>query len=191
MARFLDPTRGELYFNTTPLPQFSLAGLNQQVSIVMQNTQPMPCSLKENLQLFAPDATAVEITDYLEKLNLLTRLQQLPKGLDSLVGHDITLSGGEAQRLAIARVLLSKAPILLFDEPTSALDPQNAELFFQLLNQEQRTRVLVTHDLSYLCHADTVILLEEGQIIAQGTHLQLSEHTPQYQQLLSALEDAA
>lgn len=191
MARFLDPTRGELYFDTTPLPQFSLAGLNQQVSIVMQNTQPMPYSLKENLQLFAPDATDVEITDYLEKLNLLTRFQQLPKGLDSLVGHDITLSGGEAQRLAIARVLLSKAPILLFDEPTSALDPQNAELFFQLLSQDPRTRILITHDLASLCHADTVILLEEGQIIAQGTHQQLSEHTPQYQQLLHALEETA
>ncbi|MEX9542584.1 ABC transporter ATP-binding protein, partial [Escherichia coli] len=81
------------------------------------------------------------------------------------------------------RVLLSKAPILLFDEPTSALDPQNAELFFQLLSQDPRTRILITHDLASLCHADTVILLEEGQIIAQGTHQQLSEHTPQYQQL--------
>ncbi|MCW2256937.1 ABC-type multidrug transport system fused ATPase/permease subunit [Providencia alcalifaciens] len=190
MARFLDPTSGSLLLNATNLTELSLTGLNQQVAIVMQNSQPMPCSLKENLQLFAPNSTEAEIVDYLEKLNLLARIQQLPKRLDSIVGRDITLSGGKVQRLAIVRALLSTAPILLLDEPTSALDPQSAEVFFELLENEKRTRVLITHDLTCLSRSDSVILMDNGKVIAQGNHQQLFERVPQYQQLLSALKEA-
>ena len=194
MARFLDPTHGNIslnnnHFGTVTLPQLSLNGLNQQISIVMQNTQPIPCSLRDNLQLFSSYSTTEDIHHYLEALNLLPILAQHPKGIDSIVGTDINLSGGEAQRLAIARTLLSPAPILLFDEPTSALDPQNAQRVLTLLETDERTRVLVTHDLNCLTRVNKVFLLDNGELIAQGTHQQLSEHCLQYQQLLSALEE--
>lgn len=133
MARFLDPTEGSITFNNMPLHALSLNGLNQMVAIVMQNTSPLPYSIRENLQLFAPTASEDGMNHYLDALNLLPLIKQQPKGLDSIVGQDLTLSGGEAQRLAIARALLSPAPLLLFDEPTSALDPQNAQRVLALL----------------------------------------------------------
>jgi|GEM_PF-851151 len=189
MARFLDPSQGTVLFNQTPLPELSLATLNQQVAIVMQNPQPMPCSLRENLQLFAPNATESDLHYYLEALNLLPLVQQSPKGLDSVIGKEIVLSGGESQRLAIARALLSPAPLLLFDEPTSALDPQNAQRVLSLLHAESRTCVFVTHHLDSLNLANRVLLMKEGQLIAQGSHKDLAEISMDYQQLLSALEE--
>ena len=189
MARFLDPTQGEITLNNIALSEFSLTGLNQQITIVMQNTQPMPYSLRENLQLFAPNATINEINKYLKKLNLLSLVAQHPKGLESIIGKDINLSGGEAQRLAIARALLSPAPILLFDEPTSALDPQNAQCVLSALQEEKRTCILITHELACLDFVGQVLLLDNGELIATGTHQQLSNNNPHYQQLLSALVD--
>lgn len=194
MARFLDPTHGNISLKNInvddiPLPQLSLTGLNQQISIVTQNTQPMPCSLRDNLQLFSPHSTTEDIFYYLDALNLLSILEQQPKGIDSIIGSNINLSGGEAQRLAIARTLLSTAPILLFDEPTSALDPQNSQQVLTLLEADKRTRVLVTHDLNCLNQVSKVFLLDKGELIAQGTHQQLSEHCLQYQLFLSALEE--
>lgn len=189
MARFLDPTAGNVLFNSVPLPQLSLTSLNRTVSIVMQNTPPLPCSVRENLQLFAPKATEDEMYRYLDALNLLSLLKQQPKGLDAVIGQDMQLSGGEAQRLAIARALLSPAPLLLLDEPTSALDPQNAQRVLNLLHTEPRTCVLITHDLSGLGLVDRVLLLDSGKLIAQGSHQQLSMQSEPYQQLLRALED--
>lgn len=188
MARFLDPSQGTISFNQIPLPELSLTALNRQVAIVMQNPQPMSCSLKENVQLFAPQASENEIYHYLEALDLLPLIQQSPKGLDSQIGKEMVLSGGESQRLAIARALLSPAPLLLFDEPTSALDPQNAQRVLSLLQSEPRTCVLVTHHLDSLNLANRVLLLKEGQLIAQGTHKDLADTSIDYQQLLSALE---
>lgn len=189
MARFLDPSQGTVLFNQIPLPELSLTALNQQVAIVMQNPQPMPCSLRENLQLFAPHATESDMNHYLEALNLLPLVQQSPKGLDSVIGKEMLLSGGESQRLAIARALLSPAPLLLFDEPTSALDPQNAQRVLSLLQSDARTCVLVTHHLGSLNLANRVLLLKEGQLIAQGTHEDLANTSMDYQQLLRALEE--
>ncbi|MEQ5288297.1 ABC transporter ATP-binding protein [Providencia huaxiensis] len=189
MARFLDPTAGNVLFNSVPLPQLSLTSLNRTVSIVMQNTPPLPCSVRENLQLFAPKATEDEMYRYLDALNLLSLLKQQPKGLDAVIGQDMQLSGGEAQRLAIARALLSPAPLLLLDEPTSALDPQNAQRVLNLLHTEPRTCVLITHDLSGLGLVDRVLLLDSGKLIAQGSHQQLSMQSEPYQQLLRARED--
>lgn len=189
MARFLDPTQGTVLFNQTPLPELSLATLNQQIAIVMQNPQPMPCSLRENLQLFAPNATESDMNHYLEALNLLPLVQQSPKGLDSIIGKEMALSGGESQRLAIARALLSPAPLLLFDEPTSALDPQNAQQVLSQLHAESRTCVFVTHHLGSLNLANRVLLLKEGQLIAQGSHKELAKTSIDYQQLLRALEE--
>lgn len=189
MARFLDPTEGNITFNNIPLHALSLCGLNQMVAIVMQNTPPLPYSIRENLQLFAPTASEGEMNRYLDALNLLPLIKQQPKGLDSIVGQDLTLSGGEAQRLAIARALLSPAPLLLFDEPTSALDPQNAQRVLAILQAQCRSCVLVTHDLNGLNRVDRVLLLDNGELIAQGSHQQLSTHSEPYQQLLRALEN--
>lgn len=189
MARFLDPTAGNVLFNSVPLPQLSFTSLNHTVSIVMQNTPPLPCSVRENLQLFAPNATEDEMYRYLDALNLLPLVKQQPKGLDAVIGQDMQLSGGEAQRLAIARALLSPAPLLLLDEPTSALDPQNAQRVLNLLHSEPRTCVLITHDLNGLGLADRVLLLDNGKLIAQGSHQQLAIQSEPYQQLLRALED--
>ncbi|WP_273846627.1 ABC transporter ATP-binding protein [Providencia rettgeri] len=189
MARFLDPTKGNVLFNSVPLPLLSLTSLNRTVSIVMQSTSPLPCSVRENLRLFAPNATEDDMYRYLGELNLLSLVKQQPKGLDAVIEQDVVLSGGEAQRLAIARALLSPAPLLLLDEPTSALDPQNAQRVLNLLHSEPRTCVFVTHDLNGLNLADRILLLGNGKLIAQGSHQQLSIHSEPYQQLLRALEE--
>lgn len=189
LARFSDPTKGQITLNETPLSELSMTALNQALAVVMQKTQPLSVSIKDNLTLFAPEATDAEIEQVIIKTNLQEVIDQQSQGLDTCIGQDVLLSGGEAQRLAIARALLIPTPILLLDEPTSALDPENAQYILQTLLAEKRTRVMITHDLSFLQHADQVIYMENGQILAQGRHLDLMATDSHYKNQLTAQEN--
>lgn len=102
------------------------------------------------------------------------------KGMDAVTGTDVYLSGGEAQRLAIARALIAQSPLLLADEPTSALDPDNAAHIFAALTGGTGTRVIVTHDLALARCADRLVFMAEGTVAATGTHDELLAQCPAY-----------
>lgn len=183
IARFMDPTHGEIKLGTQNIRHFSQQALNQIVTVVMQNSLPLPISLRDNLLLFNPQAKQQTIDDAITKANLTEVIAAQSKGLEAIVEQDVYLSGGEAQRLAIARALLAQSPILLADEPTSALDPHNAQHVFTALRQHNGIRIVVTHSLQLSQYADRIVMMENGQIVAQGSHEQLLADCQAYRAL--------
>lgn len=110
------------------------------------------------------------------------------KGIDARIGTDVQLSGGEAQRLAIARALIAQSPLLLADEPTSALDPENAGMIFDALLSSPGTRLIVTHDLMLARRADRLLFMADGTVAATGTHEVLMAECAAYREFVTQQE---
>ena len=154
-------------------------------------------TLRENLLLASPDADDAACEKVLRAVNLGEVLDRHPDGLDAQVGEDgIMLSGGEKQRLAIARALLAAPPVLLLDESTASLDGVNERLMREALDSVAtgRTLVVIAHRLSTVVDSDKIIVLDKGNVVGEGTHAELVETTPLYRelaqhQLLVASED--
>jgi subfamily B ATP-binding cassette protein MsbA len=133
-------------------------------------------SVEDNLRLTNPTATEDELWAALEGAHLKTFVQHLPQGLATAVGErGVLLSGGQKQRLAIARALLRNTEVVVLDEATSALDNQSEKMVQQALEtlMAERTVLVIAHRLSTITHADTIVVMEEGLIVEQGTHSQL------------------
>ncbi len=134
--------------------------------------------MAENLAYGKPDATPEQMAAAARAANAEDFILRLPQGYDTIIGErGATLSGGEKQRLAIARALLKDAPILILDEPTSALDAHTEELLLQALNVlvRGRTAFIIAHRLSTIRRADRIVVLEGGRIVESGTHHELLE----------------
>jgi ATP-binding cassette subfamily B protein len=152
--------------------------MRKQLGFVTQDTNLFSGSIRENMKFVKPDATDEEIYEALEKSSALTIINNKEQGLDTLLGEGgKKLSGGEKQRLSIARALLRKPRLLIFDEATSALDSITEEQINQTVRQisslKQQITILIAHRLSTIMHADTIYVLEKGRIVEQGSHLEL------------------
>lgn len=187
IERFYDPDAGTLALHGHDLRSLDRAELRAQIGYVEQDTPVLAGTLRENLLIGAPTATDDDCSRVLETVNLgklLTRDGSL--GLDTQVGENgIMLSGGEKQRLAIARALLTAPPILLLDESTASLDGVNERLMREALDSVAtgRTLVVIAHRLSTVVDSDLIVVLDGGQVIGQGTHAELVEQVPLYREL--------
>jgi ATP-binding cassette subfamily B protein/subfamily B ATP-binding cassette protein MsbA len=153
-----------------------VGSLRQQVAIVLQEPFIFPFTVAENIAYGRPEATHEEIVAAAVAANADGFIRLLPDGYDTVIGErGATLSGGEKQRLAIARAFLKDAPILILDEPTSALDAQTEAHLLDALERlmEKRTTLIIAHRLSTIRNADRILVLDHGEIVEQGRHAEL------------------
>lgn len=172
------PESGMISYNGSAYDTIETDDLRNQIGLVAQDTQLFSGTLRENLQFVKPEASDEELIAVLQKSACNTLLERADKGLDTIIGEGgIKVSGGEKQRIAIARALLRNPHLLIFDEATSALDSlTEAEItatIRDLSEDKQHITILVAHRLSTIMHADCIYVMELGKIVEQGTHAEL------------------
>jgi ATP-binding cassette subfamily B protein len=188
-ARFYDPTRGTIRLDGIALPDISRHDLRRRVAVVTQEVFLFHASLRENICYGVPDASDRELADVIEAAQLHDLVERLPHGLETIVGErGYRLSGGEKQRVSIARALLCQAPYLLLDEATSSLDSQAERLIQMALETlvQGRTVIAIAHRLSTIQRADQILVVQDGQIVERGTHETLLQNSGLYQRLYMA-----
>ena len=169
------PQQGTIQYNNVDREDIDFDVLRTQIGFVTQDTQLFAGTIKENLLFVNPTATDEEILDVLKKASCNTLLARADKGLDTLIGEGgVKVSGGEKQRLSIARALLRHPHLLIFDEATSSLDSLTEEeitnTIKQVSSQQEQITVLIAHRLSTIMHADRIYVLEKGEVVETGTH---------------------
>jgi ATP-binding cassette subfamily B protein len=172
------PKQGTIFYNEYHNQEIDFDQLREHIGFVTQDTQLFSGSIRENLLFVKPDASDQECLEVLEKAAASNLLKRADKGLDTIIGEGgVKVSGGEKQRLSIARALLRKPDVIVFDEATSALDSLTEEEISRTIravsaNREHIT-VLIAHRLSTIMHANKIVVLEKGHIAEQGTHDEL------------------
>jgi ATP-binding cassette subfamily B protein/subfamily B ATP-binding cassette protein MsbA len=176
LIRFFDPSSGRVLIDGHDLRALRIRSLRQQVAMVLQEPFIFPLSAADNIAYGRPDASRAEIEAAAVAANAEGFIRRLPGGFDAVVGErGATLSGGEKQRLSIARALLKDAPILILDEPTSAVDARTEGLLLEALHclMRGRTTFVIAHRLSTIRTADRILVLDGGEIVEQGRHAEL------------------
>jgi ATP-binding cassette subfamily B protein len=176
VARLYDVERGRITIDGIDLRGATLSSLARTIGVVSQETYLFHASIKDNLRFAKPEASDEEIEDAARAARIHDLIVSLPEGYDTTVGErGYRFSGGEKQRIAIARTILRNPPVLVLDEATSALDTQTERAVQEALDHlaEERTTIAIAHRLSTIRDADQIIVLERGQIVERGTHDEL------------------
>ncbi|WP_420880672.1 ABC transporter ATP-binding protein [Rhodococcus sp. (in: high G+C Gram-positive bacteria)] len=177
LPRFFDPTSGSIKIGGVDLREIGSRNLYRTVSFVFQDVRLLRASIADNIALATLHAERDDVTRAARLANIEARILELPRGYDSVVGDDANLSGGEAQRIAIARALLADTPVLVLDEATAFADPQTEQavrLALATLGGD-RTILVIAHRLETIADADTVVVLEDGAIVEHGRPDELRE----------------
>lgn len=186
IPRFYDVTGGKILLDGTDIRDFKVRSLRDKIGMVLQDNILFSDSVLANILLGRPGATREEVIEAAKAANAHDFIMNLPDGYDTKVGErGIKLSGGQKQRLAIARVFLKNPPILILDEATSALDLESEHLIQETLEilAKDRTTFIVAHRLSTITHADRIILIEHGEVVEAGSHVELMEKKGNYYKL--------
>lgn len=188
LTRFYDVNEGEVKIDNVNVKNISLKSLRDLMGLVTQDSVLFNDTIKGNISLGKPDATDEEIIEALKIANAYEFVKDLPNGIYTNVGDSGNkLSGGQKQRLSIARAVLKNPPIMILDEATSALDTESERLVQQALENmmQNRTSVVIAHRLSTIQKADTIVVMQKGEIVERGTHDELLAKNGMYARLVS------
>ncbi len=186
IPRFFDVTGGSVSVNGKDIRDYTVHSLREQIGVVTQSTVLFNRSVADNISYGSPDATREQIEDVARRANAHKFIMELEDGYDTVIGErGSLLSGGMAQRVAIARALLKNPPILILDEATSALDTESERLVQGALDElmKDRTVFVIAHRLSTIAHADSIVVLDKGTVVEQGTHDELLAQGGKYKYL--------
>jgi ATP-binding cassette, subfamily C, bacterial CydD len=192
LLKFLNPDAGVISANGVPVGEVPAGAWREHVALVPQRPHLFYGSVMENIRLARPEASRYEVERAAELAGAAEFVRRMPQGYDTQIGErGQRLSGGEAQRLAIARAFLKDAPLLVMDEPTSSLDPESERLIRDALERlaQGRTSLIVAHRLNTVSTADRIVVLHEGRIAETGSHAGLLERKGHYALLAGAYED--
>lgn len=194
VTRFFDPVEGRVLIGNMDIRDIPKETLMNKVSFVFQNSRLIKASILENVRLAKPGATREEITHALKAAQCLDIIEKLPNGIDTVVGtNGVYLSGGEQQRIAIARAILKNAPILILDEATAFADPDNEVLIQQALSalSKGKTVIMIAHRLSSITDTDCIYVLQDGKIAESSTHSKLIERNGIFTRMWKNYSEAA
>jgi ATP-binding cassette subfamily B protein len=187
-ARLYDVERGRVTIGGVDVRDLSFQALTDLVGVVSQETYLFHATVRENLRFAKPDATDAELEAAAEAARIHDLIESLPEGYDTVVGErGYRFSGGEKQRIAIARTILRNPPILVLDEATSSLDTETERLVQEALDQlsEGRTTIAIAHRLSTIRDADQIVVVDRGRVVEIGTHGELVRKGDRYSTLVS------
>ena len=186
LVRFYEFDSGQIYVDEKPVREYDLRTLREVIGVVTQESFLFNGSIRENLLMGKPTATAAELWRAVDAANARQFIERLPQGLESVVGErGVKLSVGEKQRLSIARALLKDPPILILDEATASVDTATERLIQEALEHlmANRTSIVIAHRLSTIVGADQILVLDHGRVVERGTHEELLVLDQNYAQL--------
>ena len=193
IARFYDPQSGSITLGGHDLREFTCDSLLSNISMVFQNVYLFHDTIRANICFGKPDATEEEILDAANKARCHDFIMALPDGYDTVVGEGGgTLSGGEKQRISIARAILKNAPVIILDEATASIDPENEHLIQQAISELTKGKTIITiaHRLATVRNADRILVVDDGRIAESGTHDELIRQNGLYRRFTEIREQA-
>ena len=193
LARFYDPQSGSISVGGHRLQEFTCDSLLSNISMVFQSVYLFHDTIRANICFGKPDATEAEMIAVAKKACCHDFIQALPNGYDTIIGEGGgTLSGGEKQRISIARAILKNAPIIILDEATASIDPENEHLIQAAISELTRGKTIITiaHRLATIQHADQILVVDDGRIAEVGTHAELMQKNGLYRRFTEIREKA-
>ena len=193
IARFYDVSAGAITIGGVDVRQLTCDSLLKNISMVFQNVYLFRDSIKNNIRFGSPDATDEQIVQAAKKACCHHFIMALPDGYDTVIGEGGgTLSGGEKQRIAIARAILKDAPIIILDEATASIDPENEQEIQQAISAlvQGKTMITIAHRLATIEQAEQILVVDEGRIVQKGTHTELINQPGLYQQFIAIRQQA-
>ncbi|MCD8356956.1 MAG: ABC transporter ATP-binding protein/permease [Clostridia bacterium] len=194
IARFWDVDRGHITVGGHDVRDYKLDSLMKQISMVFQNVYLFNDTIENNIKFGKPEATHAQVVDAAKRACCHDFIMDLPNGYDTVLGEGGgTLSGGEKQRISIARAILKDAPIIILDEATSSVDPENEAELQAAIDEltHDKTIVMIAHRLKTVRHADQILVLNNGKIVQQGTHEELIAQNGIYADFIGMRQEAA